>query len=464
MKLLQIFSASFQTSAIFCMVALILQAPFHQSGADVDLASSIYLLSIGLTFLSSVTSDKKGGVDFLIAFFFLFMIAIPAKAQISAETFPWFADLSPQYISLTFGLLAASQLFYIMGQSLSLRRPIILRETSALTNRSGLFYTKWAWGIASFAILCACAAGPGNLLVARFETARADFGNFTLQFLFMARSTSLLALVLLISLARFLPHGRLRRQNLVAIFLFAPLFLVINFPPALPRFVLLGTVIAVSCCYVNYTRPAVKTVTSLVAVLFLFFVFPFTKLLAQDGFSFSAFFSVLGTTNISYYLLRVDFDGFMQTVSAVQYLQEGIGGIRWGNNFLGVLLFFVPRGLWPSKPIDTGEIVSVSLGYWYNNVACPLPAEALMGFGLIGPLLVFGSLGYVVSRIEISAALPIEGTPNLPSFVLYTILMGFIVIILRGALNGVAPQFASGFLMFAIMMAARRYGLVWKQS
>ena len=111
----------------------------------------------------------------------------------------------------------------------------------------------------------------------------------------------------------------------------------------------------------------------------------------------------------------------------------------------------MPRAIWPSKPIYTGEIVSTGLGFEYTNVSSPLPAEALMGFGLIGPVLVFYLLAWFVSRVESRAVSTASTKPIISSFVLYAITMGFIVIILRGALNGVAPQFATAFLAFFVM-------------
>ena len=109
----------------------------------------------------------------------------------------------------------------------------------------------------------------------------------------------------------------------------------------------------------------------------LFTVFPVIKLIAAEGATFDKLIESIQRVSPSRYLLNVDFDGFMQITSTIQYLESE--PIRWGNNFLGVVLFFVPRGLWEGKPIDTGVIVSEGLGYWYNNVASPLPAEALMG-------------------------------------------------------------------------------------
>ena len=108
-------------------------------------------------------------------------------------------------------------------------------------------------------------------------------------------------------------------------------------------------------------------------------------------------------------------------------------------------LFFVPRALGPAKPTDSGELVSSALGYPYTNVSSPLPAEALLAFGIPGVLLTFLALGAMTARIEANA----HARQTLHHLVLYSITMGFMTIILRGALNGVAPQFATAFLAYA---------------
>ncbi len=453
-------SASLHTAAILTFGCITVVSLFCNTSACVYTLSTLYVLGAALSFAASITDDRRGGVDFLFNFFFLFFIALPAHAQISAGVFPWNAQLSNIHQALGFGLIALSHGSYLAGMSIALRRTIEQHFTQAneITSSADLFYTRWAAGFALVSVLFAVAAGPSNLFQVRFGR---DFGDgLTQQFLFIARSISLLAMVMMLSLSRFASSFDLRRWNLLAALFFAPFLLIINYPPALARFTLMGFLIALSATFIDYSRPRIKIIMALVAAAMLFTVFPVLKVLAT-GVPLSQLLSSIGSVDYQEYLLNVDVDGYMQIVSTVEYLLGEGGGLRWGNNFLGVLLFFVPRAIWPGKPIDTGEIVSVSLGYWFNNVASPLPAEALMAFGLLGPLIIFAAIGYTISRIEQSAAMPNKDALILGYFFLYATLMGFIVIILRGALNGVAPQFASAFLAFAIMMLMRRKRIVW---
>ncbi|MGJ8530205.1 hypothetical protein [Maritalea sp.] len=448
------------------LFVLTVMSPFVASNAVVLGMSITYVFASALCFLAMILDDRKGGVSFMFEFFLLFFIAVPASLQISVGVFPWFAKLEPQYMAGGFGLIALSHLSYHLGWLLAAHKTTHAHTPTPLTlsSQDALFYTKWAWGFAAVATLFALGAGPSNLFVARFERAGANFGGLTQQFLFMCRSIGLLAIVMMLYLCKNVQSRRIKRQNIYALVIYAPVFSVIYYLPALPRFILFGLFLAISTMFVNYFYPRVKALVAGAAVFMLFIVFPVIKSLGAGELNWAGFARRADLSAISAYLLRVDFDGFMQITSTVQYLSEDIGGIRYGENFLGVLLFFIPRGIWHGKPIDTGDIVANGLSFWYTNVSSPLPAEALMAFGYVGPVLVFGLLAYWVYRIESLAKPSLAQVPVAKSVFLYAILMGFIVIIMRGALNGVAPQFASAFLCFYIMQFAKTRKIVWSRK
>lgn len=465
-----VLSSVAQVGAMICFALIAVLAPFNETELFLRYAASFNTLGAGLALLASLTSNKRSGVDFLFWFFFFFFIGLPASVQISMDTFPWFARLRIDYMVLGYGVLALSQFSYSVGMIWSQRswRPAQVAWSGAQgqagdrDNGAARFYSRWAVGIALAATIFAVLVGPSALLSPRFDGSGGGEG-FKVQFTSICRSLSLLAMVMMIYLARYSEGRRLRLFNLWALLCFAPVFLLINYPPALPRFGLFGMVIALICPFLDYRRPAAKITVAVLGVLALFTVFPVIKEIGHEGATLGSLLDRVGTTAVLPYLLRVDFDGYMQIVSAVQYILDG-NGIRWGNNFLGVALFFVPRALWPDKPMDSGQTVSRGLNYWYNNVSSPLPAEAVLAFGVLGPILVFLLLGFIVSRIELRAGFPTERRAMASSFFVYSILMGFIPIILRGALNAVAPQFASAFIVYAMMMYARRHRIVWRTS
>ncbi|WP_077342107.1 hypothetical protein [Pseudocolwellia agarivorans] len=390
----------------------------------------------------------------MFEFFILFFIAIPAVFQISTQIFPWYANLHPQYICLAIGLISLSHLAFHAGMAFHTKKYAgVMTSTNRinLDYRDILFYSKWAWSFAIVAMVLAVAAGPSNLFVGRFQIERVPFEGLTQQFLFMCRSLSLLSMIMLLFLVKYSPNSKIKIQNIYFLAMFLLPFIAINYLPALPRFVLFGIFIALSTFVIDYFNTKNKASVAIFSIVVLFIVFPGIKSLGREELDLSGALLRADSSVISSYLLRVDFDAFMQIVSTVEYYIKDIGPIRYGVNFIGVILFFVPRALWANKPLDTGQIVSADLGYFYNNVSSPLQAEALMGFGFIGPFVIFFLLAFYISRIEFHAKSLNNCIPLPSSFFIYAILMGFIAIVMRGALNAVAAQFCTAFIALYLM-------------
>lgn len=92
-----------------------------------------------------------------------------------------------------------------------------------------------------------------------------------------------------------------------------------------------------------------------------------------------------------------DFDSFVQIMNTTQYVDNN--SITGGRQFLGSLLFWVPRKIWTSKPIPSGEFVA-SGKYDYTNLSEPLWAEAYLDWSFPGLILIFLFYGYFTGLIE----------------------------------------------------------------
>lgn len=92
------------------------------------------------------------------------------------------------------------------------------------------------------------------------------------------------------------------------------------------------------------------------------------------------------------FLLRTsygaDYDAYALLCRTVQYTDSF--GSTGGKQAAGALLFFVPRYLWPDKPVGSGSMVfdkTVPRADQWNNVSCPLIGEGYVNFGIMGSLL-----------------------------------------------------------------------------
>lgn len=84
--------------------------------------------------------------------------------------------------------------------------------------------------------------------------------------------------------------------------------------------------------------------------------------------------------NWEYQLFKTGhFDAFQNFMLV---LEEEI--ITNGRQLLGSVLFFVQEGMWPGRPVGSGHLLGVSIGYDFFNVAMPLLGEGYINFGILG--------------------------------------------------------------------------------
>lgn len=160
------------------------------------------------------------------------------------------------------------------------------------------------------------------------------------------------------------------------------------------------------------------------AVLALLLIFPLA-----DAFRRSAVVDLKFAGPVSS-LQTGDFDSFDQINNAVRFV-ETEGSLN-GGQALGVVLFWVPRSVWPDKPTDTGVLLAQSRGYAFTNLSAPLWAEWFINGGWA--LLILGMMlvGFIVGRSDekILGLLKLGNAPG----ILGCILPFYLIILLRGSL------------------------------
>lgn len=61
--------------------------------------------------------------------------------------------------------------------------------------------------------------------------------------------------------------------------------------------------------------------------------------------------------------------------------------ITYGNQLLGVLLFWVPRSIWSNKPIGSGAFMAEITNLDFSNISMNYFAEGYINFGVFGMFL-----------------------------------------------------------------------------
>lgn len=451
-------SAAYAFGIVLLVTVIVIGA---QGSADPALVSGVFVAATMAVLLGTVLSRRVGGLTLAISFFFALFLAVPAAVQIRKNSYPFGGSYSTEQLNAGLFVLALGLLSLLAGIGLvSIHRRTDTKDTQAVegfpagsvvsAQYSIRLALKLSLVFTAVAAALGVLAGPGQLFTARAD-ATDDLGGS--QGLLIARSFGVVALLLCIIAIQRSHERRLRQISWLCLAPVATVACVVNFPPALPRFQLLGIAFAVAVLLVDFHRPLIKMLFTGVATFFLLFVFASVKDLRSSTLATSFTSSALAQWNPGEYLLGVDFDGFKQTVDTLIYYSSA--SPRWGVNFLGVFLFWVPRALWPGKPVSTGQIVSEGLGYWYTNVSNPLPAEAFASWGFVGVIVVLVIIGVIVMRIERSALR--SGELPVPQLIVYALSTGYSTILLRGALNAVAPMIFSVFVLAIVVKAVYKH-------
>ena len=137
---------------------------------------------------------------------------------------------------------------------------------------------------------------------------------------------------------------------------------------------------------------------------------------------------------------NIDFDAYMLLCRVVDR-----GYVTYGWQLLGVLLFFVPRGLWAAKPVASGYYVSALEQYSYDNLSMPLLAEGYLNFGYAGALAFAFAAGAGARWCDSR-----QRTLSAPALTAYLLIVGYAIFLLRGPLMSAFGMLCCTLLALAI--------------
>lgn len=291
----------------------------------------------------------------------------------------------------------------------SLARTLIL---SALGVTSGLYYIT--------------TVGLGPLFSSRDSLSRTTTAIWS-----DTNSALIKAISSMTLLVAFVAHIRIRRRrhspdayhSLVFCAVTVTLFIVVN-PITSPRYVFGTVALAVTAAVGLYATANRFRVVAASAVVVMVYLFPLLSAFRRGSDGARIPFSAIDT------LKSGDFDSFAQISNTVRYVL--VNGLTNGHQALGVVLFWVPRSVWPSKPTDTGILLAASRGYGFTNLSAPLWSELYINGGWILLIVGMTALGFLSGKADlaIERRLTTGGTIG----ILGCILPFYQIILLRGSL------------------------------
>ncbi|MCU1623002.1 MAG: hypothetical protein JWL79_1847 [Frankiales bacterium] len=239
-------------------------------------------------------------------------------------------------------------------------------------------------------VLLVAVGGPSVLFQSRQAFSTAVFGGSG-QAIGALLNAALIVLPFICSFFWVIAHRSESGRDHLWLTTSLALNILINNPVAQSRFWIAVVYTSLTLGYVRAPQKVLRhSVPLVIAALLL--VFPFA-----DIFRYTQ--STPGTrTSISAQLYsKGDFDAYPQVASSLGYTREVA---FQPQQLVGLPLFWLPRSVWGSKPIDTGTELGLYEGLGNVNLSAPLWAEGWVAGGWVGLIAVFAIWGRLtVSRV-----------------------------------------------------------------
>lgn len=416
-------------------------------------ALSMLLFFIGSISLlvASIFIPSFALVDLLVIYFVTISFGFSGYYQVATGVFPWpkvHTSAAINYAVLIYLVFISS---YLAGHAVAGRKQI--HKVYEIVSDQRFFILMCV--LLGLAVIC-LASGGGAVFTARASEDGPELDGLRPQLVQIGKCLSLTVFLFLLCVW-------LDKKKFVKLVIFAGVVLVVSYNPVTsPRFQVVAAGIATASVFFVFVRlkPTAKALIYFGLFLANYIIFGPLK-------SLSSGFNNVDTTVfedlsafVSDYAYRVDFDATQISANAVTYFDYA-GGFNFGYNIFAAFFFFVPRVWWPSKPPAETIEIHDSLGYEYLNLSFPLPLEFYAAAGLVSVVALAFVLAYMLKRKSMQAFAACSFyNRRVEQTVFMALAAGYAPIVLRGALNGVAPLFGFSFVAyFVIVFFNRRWAV-----
>lgn len=298
---------------------------------------------------------------------------------------------------------------------------VALRLLSSLTLVVALYYISSAGGVGAFF------SSRQDLGIATAESLSSDGGEAT-----RAVVASLAKVGPLFCLLAYLFSSRYKRMSIripdgFVIALLAIANIIVNNPISNPRYWFLAVLLGVFFTVVrSKTGQDLAIVGGILAAIVIFPISDVTRYAnPQEAIARGSIWETIAVK---------DFDQYTMINNSISFTNDV--GYSLGRQLAGVLLFWVPRSVWPDKPLDSGVVLGEWLAMRNTNLSSPLWTEGWMNFGWAGVIVFLLALGLLGARLDGTYArgLSLPYQAPIGTQVGTALLAGYLFIILRGPL------------------------------
>lgn len=189
-------------------------------------------------------------------------------------------------------------------------------------------------------------------------------------------------------------------------------------------------------------------------VIFFGMIFIFPILDIFRWFKLEDNFSSTKNMNLDYFFAG-HFDAFQNFVRTIDLNYH-----TYGYQLSGVLFFFVPRAIWPSKPEGSGFLLADKAYLSFNNISMPLVSEFYLDFSYIGIFIGMFILGILYRYLDrkMTQIGPIDNHKKIILIIAYTEFCCLQFYLLRGNLLACTAFISS--IMSSVLLINYYYKII----
>jgi hypothetical protein len=334
------------------------------------------------------------------------MFGVAAGPQIGRQWWPWPGQYSDDQITLAYLMLWLGILLYLYfyraaGRRTALRSPEDRKGPDAS-------WVPLLWFAGSVAVLSLAAVVLLWTAGQDFFALRQTYTLFLITrygteafglILLVTRTLPLLALLWVILELRANARRPLPRRGVAVIVLILLIVLALTSNPINSARWWLGTVgLSILLAYFG-TRQWMKAFLGIGVIVAYIFVYPISDLFRNaTSLNDTLYYTEWSRDALFSNFISGDYDSLQQILNSLTYVSER--GIVFGRQILGLLAFWIPRRLWPAKPIDTGVLLAEYMSYNFTNLSSSLWVEGFMNFGYLGVAAFLGFWGRVCGSLD----------------------------------------------------------------
>lgn len=381
---------------VFTLLTIVFSRQAVQSEFDVLITFFVNIMLFTCMFIVAVNRNSFS-LDMMFWLFNLIFFGAAPLLQYKANVYAWNLSPTSEEIIKTNIFIFIWSICYILGRRIKIFR----REDTSNLRKRARASDNYKYEIRDIVLNCFVIV---SVVITGYFIIRIGFGNLlyreTSELSGLSQTEALIVthvfknLILFTALFSVLDAKNKKKVTVRSIIVLLCL-LIGCFPTGLARNMTASFYAGLFIVLYDKTRKG--RWFSLVIFAGLILVFPAINIFRHVGNSGNIWQAIKETFQVTY--LEGNYDAHQMIISVQRYVEKF--GLEYFSQIIGAALFFIPRTLWPSKPVGTGHTVVTKLNqFYFTNVSAPLVSEFYIAFGIIGIIIGGLILGKILKIID----------------------------------------------------------------